>query len=209
MDEKLVREIVEDLKLRQERSSMPVPVGISNRHFHITKEHFKALFGADAEPCRFRRLRQPGFYACDELITVEGPKGALKNVRLIGPYRPYTQIEVSLADARTLGIDPPIRDSGKLDNSPGVKLTGPKGSVTLDRGVILSKRHIHFHPKDAERMKIKDGMEVRVRCGRGDRAAVYEGVLCRVSEKYALELHLDTEEANAAGLRNNDPAYIV
>lgn len=209
MDERLVREIVEDLKLRAERSSMPVPVGISNRHFHVTREHFKAMFGPDAEPTLFRQLRQPGFYACHELITVEGPKGALKNVRLIGPYRPYTQVEVSLADSRSLGLEPPIRDSGKLDNSPGVRLVGPKGSVTIERGVILSKRHIHFHPKDAEKMKIKDGSEVRVRCGAGDRAAVYEGVLCRVSEKFALELHLDTEEANAAGLKNGDPAFIV
>jgi putative phosphotransacetylase len=129
---------------------------------------------------------------------------------MIGPYRPYTQVEVSLADSRKLGLEPPIRDSGKLDNSPGIKITGPKGSVTIKRGVILSKRHIHFHPKDSAALKIKDGSEVRVLCGRGtDREAIYERVLCRVSEKFALELHLDTEEANAAGLKNNDPAYIV
>jgi len=210
MDEKLLKEILADLKLRAERSNAPVPVGISNRHVHFTKEDFKAVFGADAEPVLFRQLRQPGFWAANEVITVEGPKGTLKNVRMIGPYRPYTQIEVSLADARTLGLEPPIRDSGKLANSPGIKITGPKGSVTINQGVILSKRHIHFHPKDAEAMKIKDGTEVRVLCGCGtDREAIYEGVLCRVSDKFALELHLDVEEANAAGLKNNDPAYIV
>jgi putative phosphotransacetylase len=210
MDEKLVVEIVENIKLRAERSAVSVPVGISNRHVHFTREDFKAVFGADAEPVLFRRLRQPGFFACEQLVNVEGPKGALKNVRMIGPYRPYTQVEVSLGDARVLGLEPPIRDSGKLDDSPGIKITGPKGSVTIGKGVILSKRHVHFHPKDAERMRIKDGSEVRVRCGGGtERETVYERVLCRVSEKFALELHLDVEEANAAGLKNNDPAYIV
>ncbi|MEI7482186.1 MAG: phosphate propanoyltransferase [Elusimicrobiota bacterium] len=210
MEEGLTREIVEELKLRAERSKTPVPVGISNRHVHFTKEDFKAVFGADAEPVLYRQLRQPGFFACNELVSVEGPKGTLKNVRMIGPYRTYTQIEVSLGDARALGIEPPIRDSGKLENTPGIKIIGPKGSVEIKKGVILSKRHIHFHPKDAELMKIKDGTEVRVRCGAGtERETVYERVLCRVSDKFALELHLDVEEANAAGLKNNDPAYIV
>ena len=210
MDEKLLKEILEDLKLRQERSNTPVPVGISNRHIHFTKEDFKAVFGADAEPVLFRQLLQPGFYAANELVTIEGPNGSIKNVRMIGPYRPYTQVEVSLGDSSVLGLEPPIRDSGKIQNSPGVKVTGPKGSVTLKQGVILSKRHVHFHSKDAEAMKIKDGTEVRVLCGRGtDRETIYERVLCRVSEKFALELHLDVEEANAAGLRNGDGAFIV
>ncbi len=210
MDEKLLKEILEDLKLRQGRSSAPVPVGVSNRHVHFTKEDFKAVFGADSEPRLFRQLRQPGFYACEEAVTVEGPKGSINKVRMIGPYRPYTQVEVSLADSRLLGLEPPIRDSGKLDNSPGIKITGPKGSVTVTKGVILSKRHIHFHPRDAESLKIKDGSEVRVLCGRGtDRETIFENVLCRVSEKFALELHLDVEEANAAGLKNGAAAFIV
>lgn len=205
-----MKEIVQDLKLRQERADKPVPVGVSNRHVHFTKEDFKALFGADAEPVLYRQLRQPGFYACNELVSIEGPKGAIKNVRMIGPYRPYTQVEVSLADSKVLGLEPPIRDSGKLENSPGIRITGPKGTITTKNGVILSKRHIHFHPKDAEIFKIKDGEHVRVRCGAGtDREAIFERVLCRVSEKFALELHLDVEESNAAGLKNSDPVYIV
>lgn len=209
-EEALVREIIEDIKLRSLRSATPVPVGISNRHVHFTREDFKAVFGADAEPVLCRQLRQPGFFACEQQVSVEGPKGALRNVRMIGPYRPYTQVEVSLGDARALGLEPPIRDSGKLENTPGIKITGPKGSINIRGGVILSKRHIHFHPSDAERMEIKDGAEVRVRCGScAGRETVYESVLCRVSEKFALELHLDVEEANAAGLKNNDPAYIV
>jgi len=210
MDEKLVNEIVEDLKLRQERAAKPVPVGVSNRHVHFTREDFKAVFGADSEPALYRQLRQPGYFSCNEMVTIEGPKGSLKNVRMIGPYRPYTQVEVSVADSKDLGLEPPIRDSGNLENSPGIKITGPKGTITIKNGVILSKRHIHFHPEDAVVFKIKDGEHVRVRCGAGtDRETIFERILCRVSGKFALELHLDVEEANAAGLKNGDPAYIV
>ncbi|OGS13010.1 MAG: hypothetical protein A2234_06405 [Elusimicrobia bacterium RIFOXYA2_FULL_58_8] len=210
MNEQLLKEILEDLKLRQERSNAPVPVGISNRHVHLTKEDFKALFGADAEDTRLKAVKQPGQYACNERVTVEGPKGVLKDVRMIGPYRKYSQVEVSLGDARRLGMEPPIRDSGKLDNSPGIKLVGPKGSVTLRQGLILSKRHIHFNVKEGSAYKVSDGQEVRVLAGRGtERETIFERVLCRVSDAYSLELHLDVEEANAAGLKNNDPAFIV
>jgi putative phosphotransacetylase len=209
MDEKLLKEILEDLQLRQERSSMPVPVGISNRHMHLKKEDFVALFGYD-QLTVYKDLKQPGQYACKEVVTIEGPKGAIKDVRVLGPFRPASQVEVSLADTRRLGVEPPVRDSGKLDNTPGIKLTGPKGSVTIAGGVIIAKRHIHFHTKEAERYKVKDGQEVRVLCGKGtDKEAIFERVLCRVSDKFALELHLDTDEANAAGLKNNAPAYIV
>ena len=210
MDEKLLKDILEDLKLRQERSALSVPVGISNRHVHLTKEDFKTLFGADADDTRLKPVKQPGQYACNERVTVEGPKGVLKDVRMIGPYRKYSQVEVSLGDARRLGAEPPIRDSGKLDNSPGVRLVGPKGSVTIKQGLILSKRHIHFNVKEGAAFKVKDGQEVRVLCGRGtDRETIFERVLCRVSDAYSLELHLDVEEANAAGLKNCDPAHIV
>lgn len=209
MDEKLVKDMVEDIKLRQERASKPVPLGISNRHIHLTKEHFIALFGADA-PCLHKPVKQPGQFACKEMVTVEGPKGAIKDVRMIGPFRPASQVEVSAADARKLGVEPPVRDSGKLDNTPGIKLTGPKGSVVIERGVILSKRHIHFSLQDAEAFKVKDGQEVRVQCGKGgDREAIFEKVLCRVSDKFLLEMHLDVEEANACGMKNGDSAYIV
>ena len=210
MDEKIVKEMVEDIKLREERSSMPVPVGISNRHIHLTKEDFKTLFGADCDDTQLKPVKQPGQYACNELFTLEGPKGSIKDVRMIGPYRKYSQVEVSAADARRLGIEPPIRDSGKLENTPGIKLVGPKGTVVLKKGVIMSKRHIHFLTQEAAKYKVKDGQEVRVLCGKGtEREAIYERVLCRVSDQFALELHLDVEEANAAGMKNGDPAFIV
>jgi len=210
MNEKLVKEMVEDIKLREERSSMPVPVGISNRHIHLTKEDFKTLFGAECDDTQLKPVKQPGQYACNELFTLEGPKGSIKDVRMIGPYRKYSQVEVSAADARRLGVVPPIRDSGKLEGTPGLKLVGPKGTVVLTKGVILSKRHIHFLTKEAGKYKVKDGQEVRVLCGRGtEREAIYERVLCRVSDQFALELHLDVEEANASGMKNGDPAFIV
>lgn len=209
MDEKLLKEILEDLKLRQERSSLPLPVGISNRHMHLTAEHFMALFGYEKMTV-YKDLKQPGQFACSEVVTIEGPKGTIKDVRVLGPFRSASQVEVSLADARRLGMEPPVRDSGKLDDTPGIKLSGPKGGVRLSGGVIISKRHIHFHTKEAEKYKVKDGQEVRALCGRGtEREAIFERVLCRVSDKYALELHLDTDEANAAGLKNGDRAYIV
>ncbi|MEI7528740.1 MAG: phosphate propanoyltransferase [Elusimicrobiota bacterium] len=202
--------MVEDIKLREERSSMPVPVGISNRHIHLTKEDFKTLFGADCDDTQLKPVKQPGQYACNELFTLEGPKGSIKDVRMIGPYRKYSQVEVSAADARRLGIEPPIRDSGKLEGTPGIKLVGPKGTVVLKKGVIMSKRHIHFLTQEAAKYKVKDGQEVRVLCGKGtEREAIYERVLCRVSDQFALELHLDVEEANAAGMKNGDPAFIV
>jgi putative phosphotransacetylase len=209
MDEKLVKDMVDDIKLRQERSGMPVPIGISNRHLHLSKEHFKTLFGGD-DPCMHKDLKQPGQFACKEMVTLEGPKGAIKDVRVLGPFRAVSQVEVSAADARKLGIEPPVRDSGKLDNTPGVKLVGPKGTVTLTSGVILAKRHIHFSTREAEAFKVKDGQEVRVLCGKGgEREAIFEHVLCRVSDKFALELHLDVEEANACGMKNGDPGFIV
>jgi len=210
MDEKLVKEMVEDIKLREERSSLPVPVGISNRHVHLTKEDFKTLFGAECDDTQLKPVKQPGQYACNELFTLEGPKGSIKNVRMIGPYRKYSQVEVSAADARRLGVEPPIRDSGKLAGTPGIKLVGPKGTVTLMSGLIMSKRHIHFQTREAETFKVKDGQEVRVLCGRGtEREAIYERVLCRVLDSFSLELHLDVEEANAAGMKNGDAAFIV
>ncbi|MFA5162270.1 MAG: phosphate propanoyltransferase [Elusimicrobiales bacterium] len=189
--------------------SKPIPAGISNRHLHLSKEHFKTLYGADAEPTLYRPITQPGFYACNECFTLETEKGKFENVRMIGPYRPQTQIEISISDAIKLGLKPPVRDSGKLENTPGLKITGPKGSITLLSGVIISKRHIHFSPADAQEFGVKDGQIVSVRCGRGgERELVFGQVLCRVSDKFKLELHVDVEEANSAMIKNGDSIYI-
>lgn len=204
--------LVKDIKLSIKRSSIPVPVGVSNRHLHLSRNDFKTLFGRDSEPTLLRRLVQPGFFVCQERVSLEGPKGVVENVRLIGPYRPQTQIEISVSDAAVLGLEPPVRDSGALKGSPGVIVKGPasQGTVRLSSGVILSKRHIHFDPDEARLFEITNGMEVRVRCGLGgDRELVFERVLCRVSDKFKLEFHLDIEEANAAMVKTKDIAYIV
>ncbi|MEW5950532.1 MAG: phosphate propanoyltransferase [Elusimicrobiota bacterium] len=210
MDENLIKDIISDIKLREERSKMPVPAGVSNRHVHLTEKDFTALFGPSCKPTLYRKIVQPGFFACNEKVDIETPKGKFKGVRMIGPCRDYTQIEISLSDARVLGLNPPIRDSGKIENSPGIKIIGPAGEIEVKKGVIISKRHIHFSPQDALKFKIKDQQTVRVLCSAGtDKETIYESVLCRVSDKYALEFHLDTDEANAAAVKTGDPVFIV
>ncbi len=210
MDSKLMNEIISDIKLRQERSLMPIPAGVSNRHVHLTKKDFTALFGPGCEPTLYRKIVQPGFYACNEKVDIETPKGKFSGVRMIGPCRDYTQIEISMSDARVLGLNPPIRDSGKIENSPGIKLRGPAGEIDCGKGVIISKRHIHFSPSDAKRFKIEDQQIVRVLCSPGtDKETIFESVLCRVSDKYALEFHLDTDEANAAAVKTGDSVFII
>ncbi|MEA3307410.1 MAG: phosphate propanoyltransferase, partial [Elusimicrobiota bacterium] len=196
MDKKLVEDISKAIKLRIERSKKPVPVGISNRHIHFTERDFKTLFGSDAGSTSYKELIQPGQFAAKEKVEIIGPKGAIKNVRMIGPFRSNTQVEVSMGDAIKLGLKPPIRDSGKLDGTPEILIRGSKGEVKVENCVIIAKRHIHLSQKDAQELKIKNAEEVRVRCGIGkDRELVFEKVLCRVSDKYALEFHVDIEEA--------------
>jgi putative phosphotransacetylase len=206
----LARDITETILERMERSKMPVPVGVSNRHLHLSQEDWDKLFGAGTQPRKFRSVVQPGFYACYETVQVVGPKGKLDNVRLIAPHRPGTQVEVSKTDAAQLGAKPPVRDSGKLDGSAPCRLVGPMGELELRQGLILARRHIHFAPKEAEAFGIKDGDVVRVRAGiGGERELVFEQVLCRISDKFALEFHLDTDEANAALVKTGDTVYIV
>ncbi|MBA1333672.1 MAG: hypothetical protein HPY66_0065 [Firmicutes bacterium] len=180
-----------------------VPVGLSNRHLHLSKEHVDKLFGKGHELTEFKALSQPGQYACEEKVDLVGPKGTIKGVRVLGPVRKETQIEISIADGYSLGIRPPVRDSGDLEGTPGVKIIGPEGEVDLEQGVIAAARHIHMHPGDAERFGVKDFQRVKVRKD-GDRGTVYENVLIRVSPSYALELHLDVEEGNAASISNGD-----
>ena len=180
-----------------------VPVGLSNRHIHLNQKDIDILFGKGHELKRFKDLGQPGQYACEEKVDLIGPKGMLKGVRVLGPARPETQIEISLTDARTLGVSAPVKDSGDLDGSPGVKIAGPKGEVDLDKGVIVAARHIHMHTSDAEKAGLKDKEEVRVIVG-GKRGVVFNNVLVRVSEKYALEMHVDLDEGNAAQIANGD-----
>jgi len=209
-DPKLAQKITAEIVARMERSKTEIPIGISNRHAHLCQDDFDTLFGKGAAVRKFRSVKQPGFYACYETVDAEGPKGKIEKIRLIAPHRPKTQIEISKTDAAALGVRPPVRDSGALEGSSPVRLIGPRGSIEIKQGLIVARRHIHFHPLEAQAMGVKDGDVVRVRAGRGGiRELVFEQVLIRVSDQFSLEFHLDTDEANAAWVKNGDNVNIV
>jgi putative phosphotransacetylase len=209
-DPELAKRITADIAKRLERSKSPIPVGVSNRHFHLCQEDWDKLFGKGTEPRKFRAVKQPGFWAAYETVAIEGPKGRIDNIRLVAPHRSKTQIEISKTDAQIIGLRPPIRDSGDLAGSAPVRIIGPKGTIEIKEGLILARRHIHFHPLEAQAMGVKDGEVVRVRAGLGGpRELVFEQVLCRVSDKFSMEFHVDTDEANAAWVKNADNVHIV
>ncbi|MDQ0339764.1 putative phosphotransacetylase [Caldalkalibacillus uzonensis] len=185
-----------------------IPVGISNRHVHLSPEHLEQLFGQGYELTELKPLSQPGQFAAKETVTLVGPKGEIPKVRILGPARGHSQVEISKTDSFKLGIHPPVRDSGDIEGTPGIKIIGPKGEVELDKGVIIASRHIHFHTSDAEKFGVKDGDRVRIRTS-GERAVIFENVLCRVSDNYALDCHLDTDEGNAAGLKTGDFVELI
>lgn len=184
-----------------------VPVGLSNRHVHLSKAHIEILFGEGYELTKFKDLSQPGQYAANEKIDVVGPKGTL-SMRVLGPARGESQAEVSLADGFILGLVPPVRDSGDLAGSPGAKLVGPKGEVTIEKGIIAAARHIHMHTSDAETFGLKDKEAVSVKV-EGKRGLIFENVLVRVHDTFALEFHLDIDEGNAAGIKNGDKLAVL
>ncbi|MFN4189788.1 MAG: phosphate propanoyltransferase [Pseudothermotoga sp.] len=186
-----------------------IVVGVSNRHVHLSREDLDILFGKGYELKPIKDLGQPGQYAADEKVIIVGPKGAIEQVRVLGPVRNQTQIEVSRTDAFKLGLNPPVRDSGDIEGTPGIVIVGPKGTVVKNKGVILAKRHIHMHTKDAEHYGVKDRDIVKVICEKDGRRLIFDDVLIRVSEKFALEFHVDTDEANASLLNNGDLVWII
>ncbi|WP_239616915.1 phosphate propanoyltransferase [Cohnella mopanensis] len=185
-----------------------VPVGVSARHIHLSQEHVELLFGAGATLTEFKPLSQPDQFAANETVAVYGPKGSFPKVRILGPARSATQLEVSRTDAFSLGLQPPLRESGSIEGTPGIRIVGPAGEVTVDKGVIVAARHIHFHTSDAERWGIADKQMLKVRVG-GERGVVFEQVLARVSDQFALDMHIDTDEGNAASVNTGDFGEIV
>ncbi|RXZ77889.1 phosphate propanoyltransferase [Paenibacillaceae bacterium] len=185
-----------------------VPVGVSARHIHLSQEDVETLFGAGYELTEFKPLSQPGQYAANETVAVIGPKASFNKVRILGPARSQTQLELSRTDAFAAGVNPPVRESGQIADTPGITLRGPAGEITIDQGVIVAARHIHFHTSDAERWQIKDKQLLRVRLG-DERGAIFENVIARVSPSFALDMHIDTDEANAAGVKTGDTATIL
>lgn len=186
-----------------------IKTGVSNRHLHLSQKDLEILFGSSYELKPIKDLGQPGQYAAEETISIVGPKGKIENVRILGPVRKETQVEVSKTDAFKLGLNPPVRDSGDLEGSESVLIIGPNGEVEIDKGLILAKRHIHMHTDDANHYNLKDKDIVSVYSNSEGRKIIFQDVLIRVSEKFALEFHVDTDEANAAFLKNNDNVYIV
>ncbi|MCO5385527.1 phosphate propanoyltransferase [Desulfosporosinus sp.] len=178
-----------------------VPVGISNRHIHLSQEHIEALFGVGYSLTKMKDLSQPGQYACEETVTLIGPKGKISGVRVLGPARKASQVELTGTDTFKVGLKPPVRDSGKLEGSPGIDVEGPKGRIHMEQGVIIAARHLHMTPEDANKYSLKDGQHIRA-IVQGPRGGVLDQVLVRVNPEYALDLHVDMDEGNAFGLAN-------
>lgn len=186
-----------------------VPVGVSNRHIHLTREHLEILFGKGYELTPLKDLSQPGQYACKELLTIVGPSlRPIENVRVLGPLRKQSQVEISRTDSYVLKVKPPVRESGKLDGSAGITIIGPKGVVSLEEGCIIANRHIHMSVEEGADFGLKDGDYVTVEAD-GERRTRFYDVQVRVSEAFRLEMHIDTDDANAAGIGNGAKVRIV
>ncbi len=186
-----------------------VLVEISARHVHVSEADLETLFGKGYKLTPKKDLSQPGQFACEERVTVVGPKKELAGVSILGPCRPSTQVEISLTDARSIGVKAPIRESGDVKDSGACKLVGPCGEVELTEGVIAAKRHIHMTPEDAEKYGIVDKQIVSVKIPTEGRALVFDDVVARVSPSYKLAMHLDTDEANAAAIPGSCTGIIL
>lgn len=185
----------------------PIPIEISAHHVHLSQEHVDALFGTGYQLTAYQELSQPGQYACNEKVNLIGPRGRVENVRILGPARKQTQVEIAMTEQFKLGITPPIRESGSLEGTPGITIEAAKGAITIDKGVICALRHIHMTPDDALRMGLKDKDTVTVRAP-GDRELIFGDVLIRVSPNYRLAMHLDTDEGNAGNITTGMIGYI-
>ncbi len=180
-------------------SDKKILVEMSARHIHVTQKDLETLFGAGATLTPKRELSQPGQYLSEERVDLIGPKKTIANVSILGPTRPETQVEISLTDARTLGVAAPVRMSGDVKGTGSVTIKGPAGEVTIEEGVIAAKRHIHMTPQDAEKMGLTDGQNVSVKV-ETERGVVFDETVLRVSDKFATAMHIDTDEANAVAL---------
>jgi len=186
-----------------------VLIETSARHAHVTEETFKILFGEDKQLTPKNDLSQPGQFAAEERVTVVGPRNKIERVIILGPFRKADQVEVSATDARTLGVEAVIRESGEIKGSPGCKLVGPKGEVELKEGVIVAKRHIHATPEDAKALGLNDRDVVSVDVNNGVRSITYKDVTVRVREDFALAMHIDTDESNAGAIGRDTYGTII
>ena len=191
-----------------EQGEYYVPAAASARHVHLSRKDIDALFGAGYELTQFKALSQPGQYASNEKVTIKGSKGELKNVRVLGPPRADTQVEISMTDSFKLGIKPVVRMSGDVKGTPGAVLIGPAGTVELSEGVIISARHLHINEEQAAQYKLKNGDTISVKKD-GERETVFGNIVVRCGAKHSLEVHLDTDEANAAMIGSGELLKVI
>ena len=186
-----------------------VLIETSARHVHVSEKDLEALFGKGYKLTPKKDLSQPGQFACEERVLLRGPKNEMKGVSILGPCRKETQIEVSLTDARTLGVAAAIRESGDIEGNAGITIVGPAGEITVDKGVIAAKRHIHMTKADAAEFGIEDKQIVSVKVDTDGRSLIFGDVVCRVSDSYALAMHIDTDESNAAAVKPGAMGEII
>lgn len=185
-----------------------IPVGVSNRHLHLSQADQDILFGPGYQMTQIKDLSQPGQFACKEMVTICGPKGAIEKVRILGPVRNKTQVEILTGDGFKLGVSAPARQSGDLAGTPGITIVGPKGSVQINEGLIVAQRHIHMTPADAAKHGVYDGQIVSIEV-EGPKGGTYANVVVRANDKSATECHVDTEEANAMGINSSTKIKII
>ena len=208
--ESIVKKIVSEMSGETASAGNEIPVGISNRHIHLTKEDLETLFGAGYELTHLKDLSQPGQYACKETLTIVGPSmRAIEGVRVLGPLRKASQVEISVTDSYVLKVKPPVRESGDIAGSAPITIIGPKGVVTLKEGCIIANRHIHMSPDDAKKFNVKDGDYIDVDAFSGTKRTRWFDVQVRVHEQFRLEMHVDTDDANAVGFKNGSTVVPV
>lgn len=205
----IVKKVISEVETTNTQTN-EIPVGISNRHIHLNKEDLETLFGKGYELTPIKELSQPGQYACKETLTLVGPSmRSIENVRVLGPLRKQSQVEISMTDSFVLKVKPPVRESGKTEGSAPVIIVGPKGIVSLKEGCIIANRHIHMSPADAAHFGVKDGDYIDVDAFTGTRKTRWFDVQIRVNDAFRLEMHVDTDDANAVGFKNGSKVTVA
>ena len=207
---KLLQEALQASQTQPKANEYPdeIPVGVSNRHLHLSQSDMDVLFGAGYQMNKVKDLSQPGQFACKETVTICGPNGAIEKVRILGPVRPKTQVEILEGDCYKLGVKAPLKMSGDLNGTPGVTIIGPKGSVQTKEGLIVAQRHIHMLPHEAQHYCVYDGQIVCIEI-KGPRGGIFSNVVVRANDASALECHIDTEEANAMKVNSTTTIKII
>lgn len=206
----IVKKVISEVNSEENSSNNEIPVGISNRHIHLNHEDLETLFGKGYELTPIKDLSQPGQYACKETLTLVGPSmRSIENVRVLGPLRKKSQVEISVTDSFVLKVKPPVRESGKIEGSAPVTIIGPKGIVSLKEGCIIANRHIHMSPADAAHFGVKDGDYIDVDAFSGTKKTRWFDVQIRVNDAFRLEMHVDTDDANAVGFKNGSTVTVV